>query len=132
MPRILLQIHNSGSFNSKENIENLKRNIELDLSKYTYLIDQLGCNAEFKYGIGTDVAEEVEKRVPEILIKSPNSTFIGGQLIFEGMYRISKILHNFTIFSIQRRLYKQRLTTIIIPISLTKALDVNNLNKFVI
>jgi len=40
------------------------------------------------------------------------------------MYRISRVLHNFTIFSIQRRLYKHGLTTIIIPISLDKAIEV--------
>jgi len=67
--------------------------------------------------------------VPEVLEKYPNSTFIGGQLIIRGMYRISRVLHNFTIFSIQRRLYKHGLTTIIIPISLDKALEVINMSN---
>jgi len=58
------------------------------------------------------------------LEKYPNSTFVGGQLIIRGMYRLSRVLHNFTIFSIQRRLYKHGLTTIIIPISLDKAIEV--------
>ena len=62
--------------------------------------------------------------VPEVLEKYPNSTFVGGQLIIRGMYRLSRVLHNFTIFSIQRRLYKHGLTTIIIPISLDKAIEV--------
>jgi len=61
-----------------------------------------------------------------VVDKYPNTTFIGGQLVFSGTYRISRILHNYTIFSIQRRLYKLGLTTIIIPISLKKALQVNN------
>jgi len=38
-------------------------------------------------------------------------------------------LHNFTIFSIQRRLYKHGLTTIIIPISLDKAIEVINVSN---
>jgi amino acid transporter len=123
---IQVGIVDSGSFHNSNQLEILKQNIELDLNKYTYLVKQLGCNAEYKFGIGTDVSEEVEKLVPEILQKYPNSTFIGGQLIFEGMYRISKILHNYTIFSIQRRLYKHGLTTVIIPISLEKAAEINN------
>jgi len=114
----------SGSFNSHEQLEILKLKIESDLQKYTKLIMELGCHAEYRYSVGTDVSEEVVKLVPEILEKYPNSTFVGGQLIIRGMYRLSRVLHNFTIFSIQRRLYKHGLTTIIIPISLDKAIEV--------
>jgi hypothetical protein len=110
-------------------LEILKLGIENDLQKYTKLIQNLGCNAEYRYSVGTDVSEEVVKMVPEVLEKYPNSTFIGGQLIIRGMYRISRVLHNFTIFSIQRRLYKHGLTTIIIPISLDKALEVINMSN---
>ena len=119
----------SGSFNSHEQMEILKLGIENDLQKYTKLIQELGYNSEYHYTIGTDVSEEVVKMVPEILEKYPNSTFIGGQLIIRGMYRISRVLHNFTIFSIQRRLYKHGLTTIIIPISLDKAIEVINVSN---
>ena len=126
---ISVGVVDSGSFNSHEQLELLKLQIEADLKKYTRLIKELGCNAEYRYGIGTDVSEEVVKMVPEVLEKYPNSTFVGGQLIIRGMYRISRVLHNFTIFSIQRRLYKHGLTTIIIPISLDKAIDVINVSN---
>jgi hypothetical protein len=119
----------SGSFNSHEQLEILKLELENDLQKYTKLIHELGCNAEYRYSIGTDVSEEVVKMVPEVMEKYPNSTFIGGQLIIRGMYRISRVLHNFTIFSIQRRLYKHGLTTIVIPISLDKAVEVINVSN---
>jgi amino acid transporter len=122
-------IVDSGSFNSSEQLEILKLGIENDLQKYTKLIKELGYHAEYRFSVGTDVSEEVVKMVPEILEKYPNSTFVGGQLIIRGMYRISRVLHNFTIFSIQRRLYKHGLTTIVIPISLDKAIDVINLSN---
>jgi amino acid transporter len=121
---ISVGVVDSGSFNSHEQLEILKLQIENDLQKYVKLIKELGCHAEYRYGIGTDVSEEVLKLVPEVLEKYPNSTFVGGQLIIRGMYRLSRVLHNFTIFSIQRRLYKHGLTTIIIPISLDKAIEV--------
>lgn len=124
---IQVGIIDSGSFHRMEHINKLKTDMEIDLSKYCYLIKQLGYNAEYRYSLGTDVAEEVEKLTPEIITKFPNSTFIGGQLIFNGMYRISKILHNFTIFSIQRKLYKHGITTVVIPISLEKALNLKQL-----
>jgi len=123
---IQVGIVDADSFHQEAVVETIKENIEQDLSKYVYLIKQLGYNAEYRYSIGTDVAEEVLNLVPEIVEKYKNTTFIGGQLVFSGTYRISRILHNYTIFSIQRRLYKLGLTTIIIPISLRKAVQVNN------
>jgi len=126
---ISVGVVDSGSFNSHEQLEILKLKIESDLQKYTKLISELGCHAEYRYSVGTDVSEEVVKLVPEVLDKYPNSTFVGGQLIIRGMYRLSRVLHNFTIFSIQRRLYKHGLTTIIIPISLDKAIEVINVSN---
>lgn len=123
---IQVGIVDADSFHHGDVVETITENIQQDLSKYVYLINQLGYNAEYRYAIGTDVAEEVLKIVPEITEKYHNTTFIGGQLVFNGTYRASRILHNFTIFSIQRRLYKLGLTTIIIPISLRKAMQVNN------
>lgn len=123
---IQVGIVNADSFHQEAVVDTITQNIVEDLSKYVYLIKKLGYNAEYRYGIGTDVAEEVIKLVPEVVEKYPNTTFIGGQLVFSGTYRVSRILHNYTIFSIQRRLYKLGLTTIIIPISLRKALQVNN------
>jgi K+ transporter len=123
---IQVGIVDADSFHQDAVIETITEKIQLDLSKYIYLIKQLGYNAESRYSIGTDVAEEVIKLVPEIVEKYQNTTFIGGQLVFSGTYRASRLLHNYTIFSIQRRLYQMGLTTVIIPISLRKALQVNN------
>ncbi len=122
---IQVGIVDSDSFHKSHVVERIRQNIELDLNKYTSLIREMGYNAEYRYGIGTDVAEEVIKMVPEIVEKYPNATFVGGQLVFKGTYQISRILHNYTIFSIQKHLYNLGLTTIIIPISLSKALEIS-------
>ena len=126
---IQVGIVDSDSFHQEDTIGKLKTNIEQDLNKYVYLIKQLGYHAEYRFALGTEVTEEVEKMTPEILEKFPNSTFVGGQLIFEGMYQFAKILHNFTIFSIQRKLYNHGITTVVIPISLEKALDFTKVKK---
>jgi amino acid transporter len=119
-------IVDADSFHHEAVVETITQNIQEDLNKYVYLINQLGYHAEYRYSIGTDVAEEVIKIVPEVVEQYQNTTFIGGQLVFSGTYRMSRLLHNYSIFSIQRRLYKLGLTTIIIPISLRKALQKNN------
>ena len=55
---------------------------------------------------------------PEIAAKYPGAIFIGGQLIFGGNNTFSRLLHNYTIFAIQRKLYRHGMTTIVIPIPL--------------
>ena len=123
---IQVGIVDADSFHKEAVIETITENIQQDLGKFVYLIKQLGYNAEYKFSIGTDVAEEVIKIVPEIVEQYNNTTFIGGQLVFSGTYRASRLLHNYTIFAIQRKLFKMGLTSILIPISLRKAVQVNN------
>jgi len=78
----------------------------------------MGLTAEYRFSIGTDVVEEVDKMIPEIAAKYPGAIFIGGQLIFGGNNTFSRLLHNYTIFAIQRKLYRHGMTTIVIPIPL--------------
>jgi len=108
----------SKSMRGHEQIDKLTENIIVDLQKYKYLVEKMGFSAEYKYAIGTDVVEEVDKMIPEIAVKYPGAIFIGGQLIFGGNTTLSRLLHNYTIFAIQRKLYRHGLTTIVIPIPL--------------
>ena len=108
----------SKSMRGQEQIDKLTENIVVDLQKYKYLVEQMGLTAEYKYAMGTDVVEEVDKMIPEIALKFPGAIFIGGQLIFGGNATLSRLLHNYTIFAIQRKLYRHGMTTIVIPIPL--------------
>ncbi|WP_243349865.1 APC family permease [Parabacteroides sp. FAFU027] len=122
---IQVGIVDSDSFHKSHVVDKIRQNIEQDLNKYTSLIREMGYHAEYHYCIGTNVAEEVIKMVPEIVKKYPNATFVGGQLVFKGTYQITRILHNYTIFSIQKHLYNLGITTIIIPISLNKVQEIS-------
>lgn len=119
-------IVDSKSLQGYSYVERLKETIETDLRKYQYIARQVGWEAEYRYALGTDVVEEVEKMVPEIMAKYPDAIFIGGQLVFNGNSGWSKLLHNYTIFAIQRKLYQHGLTTIIVPIRLEDMLHVSD------
>ncbi|OFX58280.1 MAG: amino acid transporter [Bacteroidetes bacterium GWA2_30_7] len=109
---------NTHSSKSIDDINKMNETILQDLNKYIYLAKLLGFNAEHRSAIGTNIVEEIENIIPSILQEYPKCVFIGGQLIFKGFYRLTKILHNYTIFEIQRKLYQLGITTIVIPISL--------------
>ena len=117
----------SKSMRGQEQLDRLTENMIVDLQKYKYIAEQMGLTAEYKYAVGTDVVEEVDKMIPEIEKQFPGAIFIGGQLIFGGNSTFSRLLHNYTIFAIQRKLYRHGMTTIVIPIPLE--LDRFNSNK---
>jgi len=109
---------NTHSSKSIDDVEKISDTIFGDLNKYVYLAKLLGFNAEQRSSVGTSIVEEIEKITPGILKDYPNTIYVGGQIIFDGSYRLTKLLHNYTIFSIQRKLYRMGLTTIVIPVSL--------------
>jgi len=115
---IFLQVGliDSRSFRGNDQLEKLREGIILDLQKYKYLAGQMGFESDYKYSIGTDVVEEVDKMIPDIMQSYPDALFIGGQLVFDGNSWLSRLLHNYTIFAVQQKLYLHGLTTIVIPI----------------
>ncbi len=109
-------IMDSTKFKGFDQLDRLKENIEIDMNKYIYVAEQLGLHGDSFYAIGTDVVEEIDKLIPAITTSYPNPVFVGGQLVFEGNSWFNKLLHNYTIFAIQRNLYKHGITTIVLPI----------------
>lgn len=124
---IQIGLVDSKSMRGHEQLDKLTESIIIDLQKYKYLTEQMGLTAEYRYAVGTDVVEEVDKMIPGIEKSFPGAIFIGGQLIFGGNSTFSRLLHNYTIFAIQRKLYRHGMTTIVIPIPLE--LDRFNSNK---
>jgi hypothetical protein len=64
----------------------------------------------------TDIVEEVTKLAPEILNKFPNAVFFGGQIVFPNESRLTRWLHNYTVFASQRKLYADDIPFVVLPI----------------
>jgi hypothetical protein len=75
-----------------------------------------GNGAEAITTVGRDVVEEIAKLAPQILGRFPNAVFFGGQLVFERETFVSRWLHNYTVFALQRRLYLLGLPFVTLPI----------------
>ncbi len=110
-------IVDAGNFKGVKAINDLENHVKEELEAYTELMKWHGYNSESFYSIGRDVVEEINKLIHKILKKYPNSTFFGGQLIFATDSIFSRLLHNYTVFAIQRSLYTQGIPVIILPIS---------------
>lgn len=106
----------AGQFKGVEEIENLKKKIAGDLEKYKDLMNSHGFHAEGFYSLGTDVVEEVAKLVQQVAEHYPSNVVFAGQLVFPQETILTRALHNYTSFAIQRRLYRQGQPVLILPI----------------
>lgn len=106
----------AGVFKGTEEIQQLKDHVHADLDRYVSFMNRHGYYGEGLSSIGTDVAEEVGKLAPQILERFPNSVLFGGQLVFPHETTLTRLLHNYTIFSLQRRFYHRGVPLVILPI----------------
>ncbi len=106
----------AGNFKGADEVGHLKAKISKDVERYVSLMQSQGRHAEgFSY-LGLDVISEAEKISPELLKRYPNAVFFGGQLVFPEETVFTKLLHNHTVFVLQRRLYQQGIPFFILPI----------------
>ena len=87
-----------------------------EIDRYVSLLRRHGYDAEGIAVTGLDVAEEIVKQVPRILKQYPRSVFFGGQLVFPKTTLLTRLLHNYTVFDIQQRLYQMGIQFVILPI----------------
>lgn len=109
---------NSKIYKGSEELECFKSSVKEDGKRYTKIANQFGFYGKSLWTIGTDPVEEVYRIVKKLMPKIPNPTFFGGQLVFSKSFYLSHLLHNHTIFSIQKRFFKFGIPIVIFPIKI--------------
>jgi hypothetical protein len=113
---VQIGIIDAGNFKGCEQVEDLENHCRTDVNKYVNYVRGQGYNSEGISVIGTDVVGEIEKIAPRILEKFPNVIFFGGQLVFPENTFISRWLHNYTVFLMQRIFYSKGIPFVLLPI----------------
>ena len=106
----------AGNFKGAGEVERLEQHVKAEVQRYIDFVKGQGYHAEGVWAVGADVVDELEKAAPRILKRFPQSVFFAGQLVFPKESLISRILHNYISFSMQRRLYRQGIPFVILPI----------------
>lgn len=106
----------SGEMKGAEEIQMLKSHTEEALKKYIKLAGYLGLPATYRMSLGTDVVEEASALCFATAKEFPRITFFSGQLVFQHESWYHRLLHNQTAFSIQRRLFWEGKTMVILPV----------------
>ena len=115
---IRIGILNSKIYKGSEELEHFKRTVKDDGQKYVKIANQFGFYGKSMWTIGTDPVNEVYGIVKKLTPKLSNPTFFGGQLVFSKAFYLSQLLHNHTIFSIQKRFFKFGIPIVIFPIKI--------------
>jgi amino acid transporter len=106
----------AGNFKGSEEVENLGASVRADAEKYIRYMRRNGYAADAFTSVGIDTVEEVTKLSKEVLKRYPGAVFFGGQLVFGKESFATRLLHNYTVFAIQRRFYQTGTPVMILPI----------------
>ncbi|HEU4724959.1 MAG TPA: APC family permease [Candidatus Eisenbacteria bacterium] len=106
----------SAQFKGVQELGALEARVREDLEKYVYLARRLGCYAEYRYALGTDVTEELEGISTAIAGEFPAPTVFAGRLVFERETLLTRFLHDQTAYALQRRLLFHGIPVIILPV----------------
>ena len=109
-------IVNSKIYRGSDELDHFKESVKEDGRKYVNIANQFGFYGKSIWTIGTDPVDEVYKMVKKLMPLLPNPTFFGGQMVFSRTFVMSQLLHNHTIFSIQKRFFKFGIPIVIFPI----------------
>lgn len=106
----------AGNFKGVEEVSRLQESIKKDLERYVTFMNSQGFYAEGLTRLGTEVVAGAEQIAQKIIKQKPESIFFGGQLVFPDETFTDRLLHNYTVFAIQRRFYQQGIPFMILPI----------------
>jgi hypothetical protein len=106
----------SAQFKGVQELGALETRVRADLEKYVHLAQRLGFYAEFRYALGTDVTQELEKICTDLAGEFLIPTVFAGRLVFQREILLTRSLHDQTAYSLQRRLLFQGIPVIILPV----------------
>ena len=106
----------SAQFKGVQELGALEARVRGDLEKYVHLAQRLGCYAEYRYALETDVTQELERICTALAGEFPAPTVFTGRLVFQRERLLTRFLHDQTAYSLQRRLLFQGIPVIILPV----------------
>ncbi len=113
---IQVGVVDAGNFKGSAEVDRLRHHCLEELDRYVTHMHAHGLYAECFYSVGTDVVEELSLIAPRVTKKFPNAVFFGGQLVFPQDTVASRWLHNYSVFAVQRRFYRQGIPFVLLPI----------------
>ena len=113
---VSIGVIDSGRFKGLSEIESLRSMKEDDRNSFVDFGNCLGWYAEYRYSLGIDLMDELEKLCKSVTKEFPRSVFFAGKLMFQEENFLTRLLHNHTPFTLEQRLQFEGLEMMILPI----------------
>jgi hypothetical protein len=120
---VQIGILDAGNFKGSDEIERLRAHVKHEADRYVNFVQSRGGEAEAVTAVGHEVLDELGKLVPELIERHANVIFFTGQLVFERETFLTRWLHNYTAFALQRRLFLRGLPCAIVPIRVLEPIE---------
>jgi amino acid transporter len=120
---VQIGILDAGNFKGSDEIERLRAHVKREAGRYVDFVQTRGGVAEAVTAVGHEVLDELGKLVPDLTERNSNVIFFTGQLVFERETFLTRWLHNYTAFALQRRLFLRGLPCAIVPIRVLESID---------
>jgi amino acid transporter len=106
----------AGNFKGAAEVENLREHSQREADRYVAYMKRHGFYAESQVALGTDIVDESAKLCDAVAHRFPQAQFFAGQLVFQDESLVTRLLHNHSVFELQRRLYRHGWPMLILPI----------------
>jgi hypothetical protein len=105
----------TGEFKGEGSVDKLRERTEHTLEKYVELAHGQGIPATYRYGVGTDVVDELEGLCLGVAKDFPLITFFAGKVVFQKETWYQPLLHNETAIALQKRLHWNGHVLVVMP-----------------
>jgi amino acid transporter len=108
----------AGNFKGADEIEHLRTHTATQAERYATWARAHGYGTATYTAVSNDVIGEAMKLAQQAAEQFPNRVFFAGQLLFARETRLTRWLHNHTVFTLQRRFFLANLPFVILPVRL--------------
>ncbi len=112
----------AGNFKGAAEIEALRLHTVAEADLYVQWARARGYGSASYTAVGHDLVGEVVRLAREAAGAFPNQVFFAGQLLFTRETRLTRWLHNHTVFTLQRRFFLANMPFVILPIRVNEEL----------
>lgn len=113
---VQIGVVDAGSFKDSDTLAAMKEKIETNLKKYVIYVQNQGLMGAGYYALGIDIVDEIMKLMPKIRMEFPKSVFFAGLVVFKEESFINRLLHNHTVFEIQKELCLENIPFVALPL----------------
>lgn len=106
----------AGTFKGAAELEQLADKVKSDVDRYVGYMQRHGYHAEGVTHLGMDVVDEIDRLGAQILDRFPQAIFFAGRLAFPQDSLLSRWLHNYVVFAVQKRFYYKGIPFFVLPI----------------